>query len=312
MRRLAVLALLLSAPLAAWAKPQAQVLPSPMLALQTALSKAEAELAALHATIQTESKAHKAELKTYQRTLVTQLRLRQWPQGLMVAQATVGNQPNLPTLVAALQTQTHQRIASQQQKLTDLTDLYTQASSQMELLGSLQAQLANRRSKLTEQQRQALGAAAIQAESLTRQLKQAFNTHPQPNGKPKALSPRVTALAPVQGIIEHVFHDTAAPGATTEGLTYISKPGSTVQAVMEGTVLYSGPFRTFGGLVIVGSGGGLHTVYGGLATLAVEAGQTVTTGMQLGTTGSANPSRLYLEVRRRGRPIDPLPLLAGN
>lgn len=96
----------------------------------------------------------------------------------------------------------------------------------------------------------------------------------------------------------------AGKGATAEGVVLRAAKGSTVQTLVSGEVLYSGPFRKFGGLIIVKAVTGEDVLYGGLGTLNVSAGDTVQAGQIVGTLG--DDGKLYWEERRRGRVVDPL------
>ncbi|NBX86619.1 MAG: hypothetical protein EBQ80_05245, partial [Proteobacteria bacterium] len=109
---------------------------------------------------------------------------------------------------------------------------------------------------------------------------------------------------PIQGKILQGFHQ--SQGATAEGITLQGQAGSPVKAQVAGEVLYSGPFRQFGGLIIIKATSGHDILYGGLQTLTVNPGDTIKAGQPLGTL---NPTgKLYWEIRRRGRPLNPLAL----
>jgi septal ring factor EnvC (AmiA/AmiB activator) len=76
--------------------------------------------------------------------------------------------------------------------------------------------------------------------------------------------------------------------------------------------VFAGPFRTYGLILIIEHSEGYHTLLAGLGRIDAVVGQSVTTGEPVGTAGSAEtgyPS-IYVELRRNGQPIDPLPWLA--
>jgi septal ring factor EnvC (AmiA/AmiB activator) len=84
--------------------------------------------------------------------------------------------------------------------------------------------------------------------------------------------------------------------------------GQPVAAVHEGVVTYAAPFTGYGTLVIVGHGGGAHSLYGHLSSLAVGKGDRVQVGTRIGGSGrnpAGNPA-LYFELRVDGAPVDPL------
>jgi septal ring factor EnvC (AmiA/AmiB activator) len=81
-----------------------------------------------------------------------------------------------------------------------------------------------------------------------------------------------------------------------------------VRAIHGGTVGYAEPFTGFGNLVVLDHGGNSYSLYGYLGSIAVERGQTVEAGAELGSVGqaSAGPPALYFEIRIDGRSVDPL------
>ena len=66
-------------------------------------------------------------------------------------------------------------------------------------------------------------------------------------------------------------------------------------------------------MVIVRHGSGYHTLVAGLETIACTPGQAVMAGEPIGSMGAKNRgNRLYLELRKDNRPIDPGAWFAGN
>src|SRR6266545_15498 len=84
--------------------------------------------------------------------------------------------------------------------------------------------------------------------------------------------------------------------------------GQPVQAIHEGTVVYSDQFTGYGDLVIVDHGEGAYSLYGYLSSIDATRGQHVDARTHIGTSGrnpSGNPA-LYFELRVDGKPVDPL------
>jgi murein hydrolase activator len=92
------------------------------------------------------------------------------------------------------------------------------------------------------------------------------------------------------------------------GIDIAATDGSPVTAVHGGTVGYADAFSGFGNLVIVDHGRETYSLYGYLASMAVERGQMVEAGTELGRVGSApaGPPALYFEIRVDGRSVDPV------
>lgn len=80
-----------------------------------------------------------------------------------------------------------------------------------------------------------------------------------------------------------------------------------VAAPASGRVLFAGPMKEWGEIVILDLGPGWRAVLAGMDTTDVEVGQRVTEGQTLGKTGEDGEA--YFELRRGERPIDPAPWL---
>lgn len=92
------------------------------------------------------------------------------------------------------------------------------------------------------------------------------------------------------------------------GVTIEATPQSYVHAVAGGHVVWTGPYRGFGHVVLVDSNGYIY-LYGGNEDLFVNVGQTVTAGSRIGRLGSSGPSggkqNMIFSVFREGVPVSP-------
>ena len=96
------------------------------------------------------------------------------------------------------------------------------------------------------------------------------------------------------------------------GAVPTTRPAARVVAPYDGQVVYAGQFRGYGQILIIEHGGRYHTLLAGLARIEAVVGQWFLAGEPVGVMGSPedrNPE-LYLELRRIGQPINPLPWLA--
>lgn len=115
---------------------------------------------------------------------------------------------------------------------------------------------------------------------------------------------------PVAGRLTRDFGDAGA-GGPARGLTYAAPAGARVVSPCGGRAVFSGPFRSYGQLLIVDCGGGYHFVLAGLDRLDAEAGSRLLAGEPVGVLGSGDSGNaggramLYLELRRNGQPVDP-------
>lgn len=99
----------------------------------------------------------------------------------------------------------------------------------------------------------------------------------------------------------------------TRGITIQTGPGAQVIAPYDGQVVFAGPFRDYGLLLIIEHGGGYHSLLAGLERIDSAVNQTLLAGEPVGVMArpaDGNP-RLYLELRQNNRPVNPLPWLAA-
>ncbi len=119
---------------------------------------------------------------------------------------------------------------------------------------------------------------------------------------------------PVRGRIVRAFGQASEVGGQPHrGLTYETRPGAQVVAPFDGVVAFAGPFRGYGLILILEHGEGYHTLLSGLGRIDSAVGQWLAAGEPVGVMDlpvQDNP-KLYLELRRAGQSIDPLPWLAA-
>jgi murein hydrolase activator len=128
---------------------------------------------------------------------------------------------------------------------------------------------------------------------------------------------------PVNGVPIRAFGGADGVGGTQKGVSIAARPGAEITAPCDGWVVYAGPFRSYGQLLILNAGGGYHVLLAGMDRISVDLGQFVLTGEPVAmmgdssqtaaavTTGPKQPV-LYVEFRKDGTPIDPSPWWATN
>ena len=115
---------------------------------------------------------------------------------------------------------------------------------------------------------------------------------------------------PVRGEIANRFGTPREEAGTTwKGLFIRSVSGETVHAVADGRVVYADWLRGFGNLLILDHGKGYMSLYADNEGLLRQVGEKVRAGdpiARVGASGSDAESGLYFELRRDGKPFDPL------
>ena len=96
------------------------------------------------------------------------------------------------------------------------------------------------------------------------------------------------------------------------GVDIVAPPGTPVRAAADGTVAFSGEQRGYGHIIVLRHCPEYETAYAHLRKRRVGEGERVRAGQvigDVGRTGTATTNHLQYEVRRHGRPVDPLPYL---
>ncbi|TPM16453.1 murein hydrolase activator EnvC [Mesorhizobium sp. B2-3-6] len=129
---------------------------------------------------------------------------------------------------------------------------------------------------------------------------------------------------PVIGRIKRRFGAEDGNGAVMLGDMVATQSGAIVTAPADGNVLYAGPFRSYGQLLILNAGDGYHVVLAGMSRISVATGQSVLAGEPVGAMGEARVAstsaskngnampELYVEFRKDGKPVDPAPWWADR
>ncbi|WP_236904617.1 peptidoglycan DD-metalloendopeptidase family protein [Collimonas fungivorans] len=97
-------------------------------------------------------------------------------------------------------------------------------------------------------------------------------------------------------------------GQGKKGIDIFGQLGQPVMAAAAGKVMYSGSgIRGYGNLVIIKHNSSLLSVYAHNKTIVVKEGQMVSKGQKIAEMGKSDSSavKLYFEIRRQGKPVDP-------
>ncbi|MBR4592762.1 MAG: peptidoglycan DD-metalloendopeptidase family protein [Elusimicrobiaceae bacterium] len=97
-----------------------------------------------------------------------------------------------------------------------------------------------------------------------------------------------------------------------EGIKIAARSGEPVKAVASGSVIYAGPFRSYGNVVILDHAKGFFTIYGFLREIQVRVGDKLeeqgvlgTAGQDTQTSSGTGQSAVYFEIRQGTAAVDP-------
>ncbi|QIB36199.1 peptidoglycan DD-metalloendopeptidase family protein [Ancylobacter pratisalsi] len=128
---------------------------------------------------------------------------------------------------------------------------------------------------------------------------------------------------PAGGTVLKAFGAEDGYGGQEKGVSFGTRVEAQVAAPSDGWVVYAGPFRSYGQLLIINAGGGYHILLAGMDKITVELGQFVLSGEPVAVMGqgpqlvssvglgTAQPI-LYVEFRKDGISIDPTPWWATS
>ncbi len=220
-----------------------------------------------------------------------------------------------------------QRVLAQQERSlaeeqSRISALSRNAASLKDLIASMEREVATARRAAAE----ADAAAAAQAKAPP-VLRPSLAAVENPNRLSPALpfeEAKGFLRLPVSGPAVRNFGQDDGRGGQEKGLWLAAGASATVTAPCDGWVVYAGPFRSYGQLLIINAGGGYHVVLAGMARIDVALGQFVLTGEPVAAMGSgemkvasveasaAPQPTLYVEFRRNGLSIDPTPWWAPS
>ena len=141
---------------------------------------------------------------------------------------------------------------------------------------------------------------------------------------------RGTLPWPVLGPVILLPGETDAKGVTRPGVTLATRPLALVTAPWAATIRYRGPLLDYGNVMILEPGAGYLLILSGLETVYGEVGDVVGAGQPLGLMGGAAAGStdilsenaddggasatetLYLEVRQKADPVDPMEWFEPN
>lgn len=135
---------------------------------------------------------------------------------------------------------------------------------------------------------------------------------PAPTSEPEPAPTISTPLHwqwPAEGALASTFGDGGAAG---RGIAIRGRLGSPVRAAAAGQVVYRGSGLTgYGKMIIIKHNERWLSAYAHNQTLLVDEGQRVKAGEQIATMGASGTYRtqLHFEIRRDGKPVNPLSVL---
>ena len=110
---------------------------------------------------------------------------------------------------------------------------------------------------------------------------------------------------PARGDIITRYGEQKIKGVTSKGITVATRSNAQVIAPFDGSVIFAGPFRGYGNMIIVEHSDGYLSLMSGLGNIDVELGQMLLAGEPVGQMPKQSKAELYIEIRKNNQPINP-------
>ena len=125
--------------------------------------------------------------------------------------------------------------------------------------------------------------------------------------RPTVSQPLGVLAMPTMGRMVRAWGDRMPGGESSESVAFATRRGAQVSAPVSGTVEFSGPFRSYGQLLILSTSDGYHVLLWGMSSSYVSVGQSVRQGEPVArmTERARGEPELNMEVRKAGKPMDP-------
>lgn len=180
-----------------------------------------------------------------------------------------------------------------------------------QLLASVRQETAMRVKALKE-----LEQAALRLQKMMDEIAKKARSKPAEGPPARPMDARARFDWPVKGELAGLFGKSQHPEFSAEvfrrGIDIQAPLGDPIRAVEKGKVVYADRFAGYGNMIIIDHGDRFYTIYAHLAEIFKKNGDSVARGETVGRVGDSDSlagAKLYFEMRKNGRSIDPLPWL---
>jgi len=115
---------------------------------------------------------------------------------------------------------------------------------------------------------------------------------------------------PARGPIITAYGQETAKGVTSKGIDIKTRREAQVISPFDGSVIFAGPFRGYGRIIIIEHGGGYMSLLAGLGQIDTEVGQMLLAGEPIGQMPDDDEAKLYVELRKDSKTVDPIAWMA--
>jgi septal ring factor EnvC (AmiA/AmiB activator) len=217
-----------------------------------------------------------------------------------------------------------QSLITDQEKAVATAEHLKKQKNEMQTLVSKREKLYRQTRSDYDIQAEAIARMASEAETLQQLVSRIDALACEQESRPKEKTQKTSVKIPslpggawqqlVSGNVSLHFGEKDDIGATSQGIRISTRPGALVVAPAGGVVRFVGPFRNYGNMVIIEHDKDFHSLISGLSRIDLTVGRKISAGEPVGSlpgSGAEDPSRLYYELRHKGKPVDPAAKFPG-
>ena len=206
--------------------------------------------------------------------------------------------------LAVKQEEITQLTAAKRAAIEDVTADATALRDRADVLGQ---QASTLRELITALEAAAPGAPRLKPRLAFADQSRARSTQRASLPRPTVSQPLGVLATPAAGRMVRTWGDRMPGGTKSEGVAYATRSGAQVAAPVDGVVEFSGPFRSYGQLLILSTSDGYHVLLSGMSSSYVAVGQSVKQGEPVAKMSDRvnGEPELYMEVRKAGKPMNP-------
>ena len=198
---------------------------------------------------------------------------------------------------------------AEQAKLSaEQANLAKELAARQQLQAKLNADHAAAEAKVAELSRQSQSLQELIGKLAEEEKAQAkTQTAPKQTAKLRAFEGKKGSLrAPVEGEVIHRFGEHQNANGTYRGIVFKARPGATVVSPYDGEIVFTGPFRDYGNMVLIKHKNGFISLIAGLGKVSASLNQAAIRGEPIGTMPVGGNGEAYVELRDTdAKPIDP-------
>ena len=227
-------------------------------------------------------------------------------------------------LIGSINTHLFQRFANEQLNYSENAALYTMTRNALNIKKDVTSQLVTLHKEYIQAQKDKIKALErTEKEKINNKklsVDELINESLIARGQKPLLSTSEDGLAivrltlPLQGKIVGLYDVHTRYSTHGRGVVFEGKKGGVIVAPMHGVVKYIGKFQGHDPIAILNHGDLTTIVIIGAESFSVQPGQSIYMGQSIGKLPGygANAPRLYMELRHKGKYIDPTPFFSDN